>query len=95
MSYAIVGFSKIGHDLAKAFARNGIEVSVAATRDPASFASDAAAIGPEIIPKTLRSADLPRPGQARQMNTTSPPAGTRRTRSDRARSNPGEMEKFL
>jgi 8-hydroxy-5-deazaflavin:NADPH oxidoreductase len=53
MSYAIIGFGKIGHALAKAFARNGIEVSVATTRDPASFASDAAAIGPEIIPKTL------------------------------------------
>lgn len=53
MSYAIIGFGKIGQALAKAFARNGIEVSVATTRDPASFASDAAAIGPEIIPKTL------------------------------------------
>ncbi|MDL2400022.1 NADPH-dependent F420 reductase [Rhizobium mayense] len=56
MSYAIIGFGKIGHALAKAFARNGIEVSVAATRDPASFASDAAAIGPGIIPKTLAEA---------------------------------------
>src|SRR4029078_3099537 len=56
MSCAIVGFGKIGHALAKAFARNGIEVSVATTRDPESFASDAAAIGPEIIPKTLAEA---------------------------------------
>lgn len=56
MSYAIIGFGKIGHALAKAFARNGIEVSVATTRDPASFASDAAAIGPTIIPKTLAEA---------------------------------------
>src|ERR1700678_2681671 len=56
MSYAIVGFGKIGHALAKAFARNGIEVSVATTRDPESFASDAAAIGPQIIPKTLAEA---------------------------------------
>ena len=53
MSYAIIGFGKIGQALAKAFARNGIEVSVATTRDPESFASDAAAIGPTIIPKTL------------------------------------------
>jgi 8-hydroxy-5-deazaflavin:NADPH oxidoreductase len=45
MSYAIIGFGKIGHALAKAFARNGIEVSVATTRDPESFATDAAAIG--------------------------------------------------
>jgi predicted dinucleotide-binding enzyme len=56
MSYAIIGFGKIGHALATAFARNGIEVSVATTRDPESFASDAAAIGPTIIPKTLAEA---------------------------------------
>jgi 8-hydroxy-5-deazaflavin:NADPH oxidoreductase len=56
MSYAIIGFGKIGHALAKAFARKGIEVSVATTRDPQSFASAAAAIGPTIIPKTLAEA---------------------------------------
>ena len=56
MSYAIIGFGKIGHALAKAFARKGIEVSVATTRDPASFAADAAAIGPNVLPKTLAEA---------------------------------------
>jgi 8-hydroxy-5-deazaflavin:NADPH oxidoreductase len=56
MSYAIIGFGKIGQALAKAFARKGIEVSVATTRDPKSFASAAAAIGPTIIPKTLAEA---------------------------------------
>jgi len=56
MSYAIIGFGKIGRALAKAFARNGIEVSVATTRDPESFASDAAAIGPTVIPQTLAEA---------------------------------------
>jgi predicted dinucleotide-binding enzyme len=56
MSYAIIGFGKIGHALAKAFARKGIEVSVATTRDPEGFASDAAAIGPTIIPTTLAEA---------------------------------------
>jgi 8-hydroxy-5-deazaflavin:NADPH oxidoreductase len=56
MSYAIIGFGKIGHALARAFARKGMEVSVATTRDPESFASDAAAIGPTIIPKTLADA---------------------------------------
>jgi predicted dinucleotide-binding enzyme len=56
MSYAIIGFGKIGQALAKAFARSGIEVSVATTRDPESFASAAAAIGPEIIPKKLADA---------------------------------------
>ena len=56
MSYAIIGFGKIGHALARAFARNNIEVSVATTRDPKSFAADAAAIGPTIIPKKLAEA---------------------------------------
>jgi 8-hydroxy-5-deazaflavin:NADPH oxidoreductase len=56
MRYAIIGFGKIGHALAKAFARKGIDVSVATTRDPESFASDAAAIGPGIIPTTLADA---------------------------------------
>jgi len=56
MSYAIIGFGNIGQALAKAFARSNIEVSVATTRDPESFASDAAAIGPEIIPTTLGEA---------------------------------------
>src|SRR3981189_430116 len=56
MSYAIIGFGKIGQALAKAFARKGIEVSVATTHDPESFASAAAAIGPEIIPKKLAEA---------------------------------------
>lgn len=55
-SYAIIGFGKIGQALAKAFARKGIEVSVATTRNPESFASDAAAIGSEIIPTTLAKA---------------------------------------
>jgi predicted dinucleotide-binding enzyme len=56
MSYAIIGFGSIGQALAKAFARKGIEVSVATTRAPESFASDAAAIGPTILPKTLAEA---------------------------------------
>jgi predicted dinucleotide-binding enzyme len=55
-SYAIIGFGNIGQALARAFARNGIEVSVATTRDPESFASTASAIGPEIIPTTLAEA---------------------------------------
>lgn len=56
MSYAIIGFGNIGQALAKAFARKGIEVSVATTRDPENFASAAAAIGPTIIPKQLAEA---------------------------------------
>lgn len=56
MSYAIIGFGNIGRALAKAFSRNGIEVAVATTRDPENFAADAAAIGPEVIAKTLADA---------------------------------------
>ena len=56
MSYAIIGFGNIGQALARAFARKGIEVSVATTREPKSFASAAAAIGPEIVPRTLAEA---------------------------------------
>ena len=56
MNYAIIGFGKIGQALAKAFARSGIEISVATTRDPGKFAFDAAAIGPQIIPKSLAEA---------------------------------------
>lgn len=56
MSYAIIGFGNVGQALAKACARKGIEVSVATTRDPASFASAAAAIGPKVIAKDLADA---------------------------------------
>ena len=56
MNYAIIGFGEIGQTLARAFARSGIEVSVATTRDPQSFASTAAAIGAAVIPATLADA---------------------------------------
>lgn len=56
MSYAIIGFGKIGQALANTFARKGIDVSVATTRDPATFAGDAAAIGPQVVPTTLADA---------------------------------------
>ncbi len=55
-SYAIIGFGNIGQALAKAFARKGIEVSVATTRKPESFAAAAVAIGPTVIPATLAEA---------------------------------------
>ena len=56
MSYAIIGFGNIGQALAKAFARHGMEVSVATTRAPESFAAVAAGIGPKVIPKSLGDA---------------------------------------
>jgi predicted dinucleotide-binding enzyme len=52
-NYAIIGFGKIGQALANAFARKGIAVSVATTRNPESFSSAAAGIGPGIIATTL------------------------------------------
>jgi predicted dinucleotide-binding enzyme len=55
-AYSIIGFGKIGQALAKAFVRSGIKVSVATTRDPKDFASEATAIGPGIIPTTLAEA---------------------------------------
>jgi predicted dinucleotide-binding enzyme len=55
-SYAIIGFGRIGKALARAFARKGIQVSVATTRAPESFTADAEAIGTGIIPKTLAEA---------------------------------------
>ncbi len=56
MSYAIIGFGNIGQALAKAFARHGMEVSVATTRPPETFAATAAAIGPTIIAESLANA---------------------------------------
>ena len=56
MSYAILGFGKIGQALARAFARSGIEVSVASRRPPEALAPQARAIGPTVIAKSLRDA---------------------------------------
>lgn len=56
MSYAIIGFGAIGQALARAFARNNIEVAVASRRSPEALAPQAQAIGPTIVPKTLQEA---------------------------------------
>ena len=56
MSYAIVGFGKIGQALAHAFARKGIEVIVASRRPPEALAPQARAIGPTVVAKSLREA---------------------------------------
>ncbi|HVW74524.1 MAG TPA: NAD(P)-binding domain-containing protein [Rhizomicrobium sp.] len=45
MRHAIIGFGKIGRALARAFARKGLDVSVATTRKLQALPSDAAAIG--------------------------------------------------
>ncbi len=56
MSYAIVGFGKIGQALARAFARNNIDVTVASRRPPEELAPQARAIGPTIFAKLLQEA---------------------------------------
>ena len=56
MSYAIIGFGAIGQALARAFARNNIEVSVASRRAPEALLPQAQAIGSTVIPRTLQEA---------------------------------------
>ena len=56
MSYAIVGFGKIGQALAHAFARKNIKVAVASRRPPEALAPQARAIGPTVVAKSLRDA---------------------------------------
>jgi predicted dinucleotide-binding enzyme len=56
MTYAIIGFGKIGQALAHAFARNNINVTVASRRPPQELAPNARAIGPKVVAKSLRDA---------------------------------------
>jgi len=56
MSYAIVGFGKIGQALAHAFARKNIDVTVASRRPPEALAPQARAIGPTVVAKSLQNA---------------------------------------
>jgi predicted dinucleotide-binding enzyme len=56
MSYAIVGFGKIGQALAHAFARKNIDVTVASRRPPEALAPQARAIGPTVVAKSLQDA---------------------------------------
>src|SRR5580704_19606153 len=56
VSYAIIGFGKIGQALARAFARKNIDVTVASRRPPEALASEARAIGPAVVAKSLQEA---------------------------------------
>ena len=56
MSYAIVGFGKIGQALAQAFARKNIDVTVASRQSPEALAPQARAIGPTVVAKSLQNA---------------------------------------
>src|ERR1700753_719070 len=56
MSYAIVGFGKIGQALALAFARKNIDVIVASRRPPEALEPQARAIGPTVAAGSLQDA---------------------------------------
>lgn len=56
MSYSIAGFGKIGPALAHAFARKNINVTVASRRPPEALATQAGAIGPTVVARSLRDA---------------------------------------
>jgi predicted dinucleotide-binding enzyme len=56
MSYAIIGFGKIGQALAHAFARQNIDVTVASRRPPEELAPLARAIGPTVAAGSLQDA---------------------------------------
>lgn len=56
MSYAIIGFGKIGQALAQAFASRNVEVAVASRHPPEVLAPQARAIGPTVVAKSLQDA---------------------------------------
>jgi predicted dinucleotide-binding enzyme len=56
MSYAIVGFGKVGQALAHAFARKNVDVTVASRRPAEALAPQARAIGPKVVAMSLRDA---------------------------------------
>jgi predicted dinucleotide-binding enzyme len=56
MSYAIVGFGKIGQALAHAFARKNIDVTIASRRMPEELEPQAREIGTKVVAKSLQQA---------------------------------------
>ena len=56
MTYAIIGFGKIGQALAHAFARKNINVTVASRRPPEALAPQARATGPTVVARSLQDA---------------------------------------
>lgn len=56
MTYAILGAGKIGTALAKAFARKGLEVSLASRRSPEELVPIAKEIGPTITAEAMQDA---------------------------------------
>jgi hypothetical protein len=56
MKYAIIGSGKIGTALARAFARNNIQVAIANSRGPETLASLAEKLGPSVVPQSVTDA---------------------------------------
>ena len=56
MKYAIIGSGKIGTALARAFARQNIEVAIANSRGPETISSLKNELGPSIVPLSVRDA---------------------------------------
>lgn len=56
MSYSIIGFGAVGQALARAFARQNIEATVASRRTPEALTPQAQAIGSAVSPRTLPDA---------------------------------------
>jgi predicted dinucleotide-binding enzyme len=56
MTYSIIGFGKIGTAIARAFARQGIEVTVASTRSVEALAPLAAQLGPSVVARPMEGA---------------------------------------
>ena len=53
MKYAIIGSGKIGTALARAFARNNIQVAIANSRGSETLASLAEKLGPSVVPQSV------------------------------------------
>jgi 3-hydroxyacyl-CoA dehydrogenase len=70
MSYAIIGFGKIGQALAHAFARKNIDVTVASSRPPEALAPQARAIGPTVVARSLRDALEAEPSSWRSLSAS-------------------------
>ena len=56
MSYAIIGFGRVGQALAHSFARSNIDVIVASRQPPEALSPHARATGPTVIAKSLHDA---------------------------------------
>jgi hypothetical protein len=56
MKCAIIGSGKIGTALARAFARNNIQVAIANSRGPETLASLAEKLGPSVVPQSATNA---------------------------------------